>query len=234
MIRDLRHEIDEMGKTLTYLNSHEALLSKVRRRLGDKFNQKYPRGSAQRKRLAYQKEAILHPVRSHRLYATEEGRNLKKGDFEIGDIYRQHGKLRFEKQEHPKVSIVIPVYNQIHYTYACLESILEFTKDVTYEVIIADDVSTDATKDLGLYSENLVISRNSENQGFLRNCNQAAAKAKGIRFGRPPLPLPESFHENYQRWKSGEITCTAAARACGLPLSTFRDKAAVYEKAILP
>ncbi|NCE63519.1 recombinase family protein [Pseudoflavonifractor sp. 524-17] len=62
----------------------------------------------------------------------------------------------------------------------------------------------------------------------------AAAKAKGIRFGRPPLPLPENFHENYQKWKSGEITCTTAARACGLPLSTFRDKAAVYEKAILP
>ena len=62
----------------------------------------------------------------------------------------------------------------------------------------------------------------------------AAAKAKGIRFGRPPLPLPENFHESYQRWKSGEITCTAAANACGLPLSTFRDKAAVYEKAILP
>ncbi|NBH73195.1 recombinase family protein [Clostridiaceae bacterium] len=62
----------------------------------------------------------------------------------------------------------------------------------------------------------------------------AAAKAKGIRFGRPPLPLPENFHENYQRWKSGEITCTTAAKACGLPLSTFRDKAAVYEKVILP
>lgn len=62
----------------------------------------------------------------------------------------------------------------------------------------------------------------------------AAAKARGVRFGRPSLPLPENFHENYQRWKSGEITCTAAASACGLPLSTFRDKAAVYEKAILP
>ena len=61
----------------------------------------------------------------------------------------------------------------------------------------------------------------------------AAAKAKGIRFGRPPLPLPENFHVTYQRWKSGEITCTAAANACGLPLSTFRDKAAVYEKAML-
>ena len=124
MIRDLRHEIDEMGRTLTYLNSHEAILSKVRRRLGDRFNQKYPRGSVQRKKLAYQKEAILHPVRTRKLYATEEGRNLRKGDFEIGDIYRQYGKLRFENQEAPQVSIVIPVYNQIAYTYACLVSIL--------------------------------------------------------------------------------------------------------------
>jgi DNA invertase Pin-like site-specific DNA recombinase len=62
----------------------------------------------------------------------------------------------------------------------------------------------------------------------------AAAKAKGIRFGRPPRPLPENFHENYQQWKSGKITCTAAARSCGMPLSTFRDRALIYEKVILP
>lgn len=61
----------------------------------------------------------------------------------------------------------------------------------------------------------------------------AAAKAKGIRFGRPPLPLPENFAEMFQRWKSGEITGTMAAKACGMPLSTFRDKAATYEKVIL-
>ncbi len=63
------------------------------------------------------------------------------------------------------MSIVIPVYNQIHYTYACLVSILEHTKDVTYEVIIADDVSTDATEHLSDYAENLVICRNQTNQG---------------------------------------------------------------------
>ena len=62
----------------------------------------------------------------------------------------------------------------------------------------------------------------------------AAAKARGIRFGRPPKPLPENFHENYQRWKSGGITCAAAVKACGMPLSTFRDWAAIYEKARLP
>ena len=61
----------------------------------------------------------------------------------------------------------------------------------------------------------------------------AAAKAKGIRFGRPPKPLPENFHSCYQRWKQSDITGTAAARECGMPLSTFRYRAEVYEKAKL-
>lgn len=61
----------------------------------------------------------------------------------------------------------------------------------------------------------------------------AAAKAKGIRFGRVPKPLPKNFHTVYQRWKSGEITGTAAAKECGMPLSTFRYRAAIYEKAKL-
>ena len=62
----------------------------------------------------------------------------------------------------------------------------------------------------------------------------AAAKARGVRFGRPPSPLPKGFHSNYQRWKNGEITCTAAAKACEMPISTFRDKARIYEKVRFP
>ena len=61
----------------------------------------------------------------------------------------------------------------------------------------------------------------------------AAAKAKGIRFGRPPKPLPENFHSAYQHWKSGEITGTVAAKECGMPLATFRYRAEIYEKAKL-
>ena len=61
----------------------------------------------------------------------------------------------------------------------------------------------------------------------------AAAKAKGIRFGRVPKPLPENFHAVYQRWKSGEITGTAAAKECGMPLSSFRYRAEIYGKAKL-
>ncbi len=59
----------------------------------------------------------------------------------------------------------------------------------------------------------------------------AAAKARGVRFGRPPRPLPEGYHSAYQRWKSGAITGTAAAKECGMALSTFRYRAEVYEKA---
>lgn len=59
----------------------------------------------------------------------------------------------------------------------------------------------------------------------------AAAKAKGVRFGRPPRPLPENFHSCYQRWKQGEITGTAAAKECGMPLATFRYRAEIYENA---
>ena len=62
----------------------------------------------------------------------------------------------------------------------------------------------------------------------------AAAKARGVRFGRPPRPLPENYHSAYQRWKAGKITGTAAAAECGMPLSTFRYRAAVYEKATFP
>ena len=59
----------------------------------------------------------------------------------------------------------------------------------------------------------------------------AAAKVKGVRFGRPPRPLPENFHSCYQRWKQGEITGTAAAKECGMPLATFRYRAEIYENA---
>ena len=58
----------------------------------------------------------------------------------------------------------------------------------------------------------------------------AAAKARGVRFGRPPRPLPDNYHSAYRRWKAGMITGTAAAKECGIPLSTFRYWAEVYGK----
>ena len=59
----------------------------------------------------------------------------------------------------------------------------------------------------------------------------AAAKARGVRFGRPSRPLPEGYSSAYRRWKAGAISGAAAARECGMPLSTFRYRAAGFEDA---
>ena len=58
----------------------------------------------------------------------------------------------------------------------------------------------------------------------------AAAKARGVRFGRPRRPLPENFPEVYLRWKNAKVTGTAAAKECNMPLATFRYRAAIYGK----
>ena len=59
----------------------------------------------------------------------------------------------------------------------------------------------------------------------------AAAKARGASCGRPPRPLPANYPSAYQRWQAGEITGTAAAKECGMPLATFRYRAKAYQKA---
>ena len=57
----------------------------------------------------------------------------------------------------------------------------------------------------------------------------AAAKARGVRFGRPAKPLPENYRNVYRQWKAGEISGVAAARKCGMPLSSFRYRAERFE-----
>jgi len=59
----------------------------------------------------------------------------------------------------------------------------------------------------------------------------AAARKRGVRFGRPPKALPENFYEAYRMWKSREITLEGASDLCGMPKSTFFYRAKIFEKA---
>jgi GT2 family glycosyltransferase len=87
--------------------------------------------------------------------------------------------LVFRAVQHPAASIIIPVHNNWDYTFPCLYSILENAGDVPYEVILADDASTDETRKAGDLVKNIKVLRNEKNLGFLRNCNNAARQARG-------------------------------------------------------
>lgn len=78
----------------------------------------------------------------------------------------------------PTVSIIVPAYNEYPVTMRCLASIAEFST-VPFEVILADDCSTDETATITERVEGLVHVRHQENQRFLKNCNLAAKQAKG-------------------------------------------------------
>ena len=60
----------------------------------------------------------------------------------------------------------------------------------------------------------------------------AAAKARGVRFGRPPRPLPENFPAVHQAWRGRELTLRQAAEACGLPPGTFYTRAVQLEQGL--
>ncbi len=97
----------------------------------------------------------------------------------IPKLKKQTGPLTFPLHDNPMISIVIPVYNKILYTMNCLASIIENTPDISYEVIVVDDKSTDDTpKRLGDV-KNIKVIRADQNSGFIGSCNTGAAEARG-------------------------------------------------------
>lgn len=80
----------------------------------------------------------------------------------------------------PQVSIIIPIYNNLKITLECLLSIKKHTKgSVSYEIILADDASSNETSAILTEIANVKYIRNKKNTGFLRNANQALGFATG-------------------------------------------------------
>lgn len=56
----------------------------------------------------------------------------------------------------------------------------------------------------------------------------AAAKARGVRFGRPQINMPEYFGKTVRSWERKEITVEEAVRRCGVSESTFYRRLREY------
>lgn len=179
--RSREAEIAAAEAELVYLRKHEGILSRIRRGIIRRIDSFAPAGSGKRLLIKYAKGTLLHPGVYFKRYFTKEGHNFIRGDFAVKGEFSEGGILMIPAAEKPLVSIIIPAYNQVAYTYACIRSILENTdpEETPYEIILADDASTDATKNITDWIINLKTAVTSGNLGFLRNCNHAAEKAVG-------------------------------------------------------
>ncbi|MCP5325087.1 MAG: glycosyltransferase [Oceanospirillaceae bacterium] len=92
---------------------------------------------------------------------------------------RDFPPLTLPYYEKPDVSIIIPAYNKLELTYHSIASIILSFNKASYEVIVADDCSSDLTANIADIVKNVIHVRNPENLRFLRSCNNAARVAKG-------------------------------------------------------
>ena len=116
----------------------------------------------------------------------------------------------------------------------------ELTKIKGINIVVLDMPLLDTRREndlLGTFISDIVlqllsyVSENERNNIRMRQAEGIqAAKARGVRFGRPPKPLPKNFQSVYRHWNEGEITTSAAAKECGLPISTFYYRARQWKE----
>ena len=113
------------------------------------------------------------------------------------------------------------------------------TKEKGADIVVIDMPLLDTRREknlLGTFISDIVLALFSyvaENERMNIRQRQAegiaAAKARGVKFGRPPVPVAENFDEVHRLWRGKKLTLRQAAQACGLPESTFFDKARELE-----
>ena len=114
------------------------------------------------------------------------------------------------------------------------------TKEKKADIVVIDMPLLDTRREknlLGTFISDVVLALLSyvaENERINIKQRQAegiaAAKARGVKFGRPPLPIPQNFYQMHKDWRAGKITIEEAAKACNMCPKTFYSKAVKYEK----
>ena len=113
------------------------------------------------------------------------------------------------------------------------------TKEKKVDILVLDMPLLDTRRDkdlLGTFIADLVlqvlsfVAENARTNIRQRQAEGiAAAKARGVKFGRPPRPLPDNFYEVHKAWRAKRLSLKQAAQACDLPVGTFYSKALKFE-----
>ena len=156
------------------------------------------------------------------------------------DFNRSQYKKMLRKLDKDTVLFVKSI-DRLGRNYADLnEQWLIITKEKGADIVVIDMPLLDTRREknlLGTFISDIVLALLSyvaENERINIKQRQAeriaVAKAKGVKFGRPPRPIPDNFYEVYQQWKAKKITLKQAASLCEMPETTFFDKAKKFGK----
>ena len=115
-----------------------------------------------------------------------------------------------------------------------LEQWRVLTKEIQADVCVLDmpmldtrngkDLMGTFIADLTLQILSFVAQKERENIRQRQAEGIAAAKERGVRFGRPENPLPDNFGQISRKWISKEITAKEAAQLCNMPVTSFYRK----------
>lgn len=161
-------------------------------------------------------------------------------DKESGKDFKRPAYRRLMRKLKPDDVLIIKSIDRLGRNYKeIMEQWRIITKEKMADIKVIDTPLLDTTycKDLlGTFIADLVLAVMSYTAQMEReNIRQrqaegiAAAKARGVQFGRPYMGKPENFDFQFALWSAGEITAAEMARNCGISRSTLYLRLREYD-----
>lgn len=153
-------------------------------------------------------------------------------DKQSGKDFKRPGYLHLCKKVKPGDTLFIKSIDRLGRNYnEILEQWRYLTKEKRIAIVVLDMPLLDTRKGRDLTGElisDIVLQLLSyvaqTEREFIRQRQAegiAAAKARGVRFGRQPLPKPPEFEKVYQRWLNGELSARKAAAMLNTTHQTY-------------
>ena len=174
----------------------------------------------------------------------EERQRLAMGELEIPEknLYRDHQSGKdFDRPQYRKLVrrlkrddvLYIKSIDRLGRNYReILEQWRVITKEKRADIVVIDmplldtrqtgrDLTGTFVADLVQQILSYVAQTERENIRQRQMEGIAAARQRGVQFGRPRIPVPEGFDGAKEKWQNGQITSRAAARQLGISQDTF-------------
>lgn len=158
----------------------------------------------------------------------QSGKDFHRGDYERMASRLQRGDLLYILSIDRLGRNYVEIQNQWRI----------LTKEIGIDICVIDMplLDTRNRKDLmGTFIADLVLQilsfvAENERENIRKRQEQgiAAAKKRGVRFGRPEASMPDNFGEIIKKWESGQIKFDDAIQECNMSQATFYRRLKEY------